>query len=290
VEERNLFMNEAEIQDRPVEDGAFALDLNDIAEAEKEEESLEATGEETPEPQTEEVSTPTEPKEEESKELDYTPFLERLSKDVKFMDEEIKINSLDEVKTLTQKGLNYDRLEQKLKEIENSDEMTYIREKAKEAGMNPKDYINALKDFEKRQQEEQERSQYYELIEKGISEDLAKSIIENNRLAREYQQDKARKQEEEKLAQEKAKKDAEYDEFVREFPDVDIKKIPSEVLEESKKTSLTNAYTKYLYKQTLKENELLKQNKLNSQKAPVSGVSEHGGVVVDNDPFLKVFK
>ena len=62
--------------------------------------------EDTTEPVAEE-STPEE-------ELDYTPLLEELSKKIKYKDEEIKINDLDEVVKNYQKGLNYDTLKDKL--------------------------------------------------------------------------------------------------------------------------------------------------------------------------------
>ena len=286
-------MNKAENQVRPNEDDAFALDMSDFQDNEEldiQDASLEDTKQTDGEPtENNEQEKPvenveTEPKEEE---LDFTPFLDKLSKDIKYMDEDIKIGSVDEIKTLAQKGLNHDRLQEKLNSLENSDELQYIREQAKKFGLTTTEYIKEVKEFEKIQQEEQDKKEYQELIDNGVSEDLAKKVIENNKIAREWQQDKAKRKEEDEKKAEQLKKDAEYDEFLKLYPNVDVKSIPKEVLVASEKIGLTTAYTKYHNEQLTKEIAQLKQNKQNEEKAPVKGVSEHGGVVIEHDDFLK---
>ena len=283
-------MNEAKNQVRPNEEEAFALDMSDFQEQEDLDIQDASLGDTK---QTEEIAAETngnvENVDNDSKdeELDFAPFLIKLSENIKFMDEEVKIESLDEIKNLAQKGLNHDRLQEKLNNLESSEELQYIRSKAKEFGMTTSEYIKAVKDFEKQQQEEQDKNEYQELIDTGVSEDLAKRIIENNKIAREYQQEKATKKEEDEKKAEQSKKDAEYDEFLKLYPNVDVKQIPKEVLVASEKLGLATAYTKYHNEQLEKELTQLKQNKQNEEKAPVKGVSEHGGVVVENDDFLK---
>ena len=277
-------MNEAEIQSTPVEDGAneLSFEVEELKDFEKES----STEEETSEPQGEEVSTPAETKEE-AQEIDYKPLLEKLSKNIKYMDEEIKIDSIDEVIEKYQKGLNHDRLQEKLNSIENSEELTYIRDKAKEAGMKTTDYIKAVKEYEEQQDKINEQNQYDELIEKGVSPDLAKTIIENNKLAKEYQKDKAKRAEEEKAQLEKQKKDAEYDAFVKAYPSIDVKTIPAEVIKKSGEIGLLTAYTMYRNEQLENQINIVKTNKENEAKSPVKGTTEHGGVVnAKKDDFL----
>lgn len=279
--EKGIFMNEAEIKDTPVEDGAL-FDIKDFQAEEEMEESVEAV-EDTTEPTTEEVSTPTETNEE-----DYSKLLEKLSGKIKYMDQDVKIESVDDLIKNYQKGLDYDRKTEKLNEIENSEELTYLKEKAKESGMTTKDYIKAIKDYEVEQAKKQEETELQEMIESGVAEHIARKVIETNRIAKELQQEKAKIAEEKRIVEENKKKEAENEEFLNAFPNVDIKSIPAEVFKDAEKSNLLTAYTKYQNQQLLKEIELLKQNKKNEDSSPIKGTTEHGGVVVEKtDDFLK---
>lgn len=276
-------MNEAEIKNRPVNDEAL-FDLEDLKAAEAEEDEIEVV-EDTTEPSAEEVGTPTENKEQE---VDYKPLLDKLSKDIKYMDQEVKIESVEDLIKNYQKGLDYDRKVEKLNEIENSEENLYIKEKAKESGMTPKDYIKAIKDYEIQQAKEQEETEIRDMIDNGVSENIARKVVETNRLAKELQQEKLKIAEEKKNAEEVAKKNAENDLFLQTYPDVDIKSIPKEVFLEAEKSNLITAYTKYQNQQLVREIELLKQNKKNEESSPIKGTTEHGGVVMEKeDDFLK---
>ena len=276
-------MNEAEIKDKPVNDEAL-FSMEDLEAQEALDNDTDIV-EDTTEPTTEEVGTPAENKEEE---VDYSPLLEKLSKNIKYMDEEIKIENIDELIKNYQKGLDYDRKVEKLNEIENSEENTYIKEKAKEAGMTPKDYIKALKDYEVQQTKQQEEAEVNEMVESGVAETIARKVVETNRLAKELNQEKLKLAEEKKNAEEVAKKNAENDLFLQTYPDVDIKSIPKEVFLEAEKSNLITAYTKYQNQQLVREIELLKQNKKNEESSPIKGTTEHGGVVMEKeDDFLK---
>ena len=274
-------MNEAEIKDKPVEDGAL-FNINDFKAEEEREEDIESVGE-TTEPTKEEVSTPAETKEE-----DYSKLLESLSGKIKYMDQEIKIDSVDDLIKNVQKGLDYDRKTEKLNEIENSEELTYLKEKAKESGMTTKDYIKAIKDYEEHQAKKQEETELQEMIDNGVAEHIARKVIETNKIAKELQQEKLRIAEEKRIVEDAKKKEAENEEFLEAYPSVDIKTIPVEVFKEAEKSNLLTAYTKYHNQQLLKEIELLKQNKKNEESSPIKGTTEHGGVVVEKtDDFLK---
>ena len=285
-------MNEAEIENKPVEDEAL-LDFNDIKEAEEEEVVLF-------EEDTEEVSNDTEvsqnsdetesiPAEEvKEEEVDFKPLLDKLSKNIKYMDKEITVESLEDVIEKYQKGLDYDRKTDKIKELENSEEMEYIKSKAKESGMSTQDYIKALKDYEIKQQEQQEETELEEMIENGVAEHIAKKVIETNRLAKELQAERLKLQEAEKTKELQAKKEAENQEFLRNYPDVDIKSIPKEVFADAEKIGLLSAYARYENNKLKKELEVLKQNQNNKESSPIKGTTEHGGVVIEKqDDFLK---
>lgn len=272
-------MNEAEIKDIPVEDEAL-VDANDLVEAQDdaelnmfETEDVEETSDETVE---------------EPKEVDFKPLLDKLSQNVKYMDKEITIESLEDVIEKYQKGLDYDRKTAKITELENSDEVQYIKSKAKESGMTTQEYIKAIKEYEVKQQEAEEQQELEEMIENGVAEHIAKKVIETNRVAKEIQQEKARLQEESKTKEIQSKKDAENEEFLRNYPNVDIKAIPKEVFAEAEKIGLISAYARFENNKLKSELEVLKQNKTNKESSPVKGTTEHGGVVIEKeDDFLK---
>jgi len=273
-------MNEAENQVIPNEADAILIDASDFIDNDDEDKE---TGE-TVAPATEEVSTPAETKEQE---VDYAPLLNKLKENVKYMDQEVVIDSVDDVIKNYQKGLDYDRKSKKIEELENSDEMIYIREKSKENGMTPAEYIKALKDYEVTQAKEQEEAEVNEMVENGVAETIARKVIETNRMAKELAQEKLNiKNQQDELAKSKAK-EAENDLFLQAYPNIDVKTIPKEVFVDAEKSNLLTAYTKYENEQLKKQLALLKQNESNEKSSPVKGTTEHGGVVVEKqDDFL----
>jgi len=275
--------NETENQNTPVEEEVLEVDMSDFNDDDDDDSSLE----DTKQPTDEEVSTPAEPTEEE---VDFTPLLNKLSKDIKYMDEEIVIDSLDDVKTNYQKGLDYDKKVKKLDELENSKMTTYLRNKAKESGMSEDDYIDTLEQMEVNQTKDQEQQEINEMIENGVAEHIAKKVIETNRVAKELKTEQLKLKEQQKLADVRATKDAENNTFLETYPDVNVKDIPKEVFKEAENSSLLTAYTRYQNKQLAKEIEILKQNKTNDKTSPVESTTKHGGVVVEKeDPFLTGF-
>lgn len=258
-------MNETEVENRPVDnDEVLELDPNDFIDEEEEEES--STVEDTTEPVAEEVDTPVE-----NEELDYTPLLEELSKKIKYKDEEIKINDLDEVVRNIQKGLNYDTLQDKL---ENNKSIKLIERLAKESDMTPEDYVEYVVRTE-------EQNKLNELVEKGLSDEEAKEVLEAKKIKQQMQLEKEQRKKEQKAKEEADKRDKDNEEFIKAFPDV--KEIPKEVLLNAEKSSLKLAYTEYLLQQANKEIEQLKVK----EKTPVTSVTEHGSVTKEKkDDFL----
>lgn len=227
--------------------------------------------------------------EETTKEVDYTPFLKTISEKAKFNHEPVNVESLDDVITNFQKGLNYDKLKTQLDEISSSEELSYLKEKAEENGMTTKEFIKLVKEQEKAQKDAEYERQYNELLDSGISEELVKELVENSRKAKELEREmnKLKLQEQEK-AQESAK-NQKYEEFLKAYPDVKVDELPKEVVLAN---DIKTAYVEYQNKELLKQIEILKQNQEIAKKNPVRGVSEHGGTTVSqksNDPFLMGF-
>lgn len=270
-------MNEALVVDKPVEDEALIIDPNDLG--------INDTAEDTAEPTTEEVVTPNETKEEE---LDFTPLLDKLSKEVKYMDEEVKIEDVDFLRNTFQKGLDYDRKVEKLNELENSEELTYIKAKSKEAGMTPTEYIKAIKDYEEQQAKQQEEAEIDEMVENGVAENIARKVIETNRVAKELEAEKLRIRQEQEALQKQKQKDQENTDFLRAYPEVNVKDIPKEVFVEAEKIGLLGAYARYENAKLKQELELAKQNQKNEKTSLVKSVTEHGGLDLEiEDDFLK---
>lgn len=279
-------MNEAENQNKPVEEEAL-FNMEDIKDVESEDESIELV-EDTTKPKTDEVGTPTET---EVKDVDYSPLLSELSKNIKYMDKEITVTDIKDVITNYQKGLDYDRKIEKINEIENSEENIYLKEKAKENGMTTKEYIQALKDYEIQHEKQQDEEKFNEMVNNGVSETIAREVIETGKARKEFEKKQKQLEEKEKLIAEKERKDTEDAIFLQTYPDVDVKTIPKEVFKEAEKSNLLTAYTKYQNDELKKELELLKQNNKNKESSPIKGTTEHGGVVVEpKDDFLRGFE
>jgi hypothetical protein len=150
--------------------------------------------------------------------------------------------------------------------------------------MTPQEYIEAVK-----QQQEQERIN--QLVEQGISEEIAQELLENRKFREQFDAEKKAKAEEEK-------KNADYNEFFdyyreangRDFvPNQDT--IPQSVWDATEKgVPLKFAYMMHENSQLRNQLTTLKQNESNAKKAPVGSVTAHGGNQIESeDDFLAGF-
>ena len=230
----------------------------------------------------------TEPKEE-SKEEDvdnYKPFLDELSKKVKYNKESVNVESMDDVISNYQKGLNYDKLQEKLSNLENSRAMSYITNKAEELGMSVDEYMEQVEQYEKEQQKQRDQEKLEEMISSGVPEDVAKEVIATSQLRKELQAEKNKLAKEKKQKEEQESKDKEYAEFIKEFPDVKAEDIPKDVFLNAQNSSLKEAYMKYQLEEQKKQIEILKKNNSNSSST-VGSTTEFGGKdSKPTDPFL----
>lgn len=237
-----------------------------------------------------EDSEPSETQEKDEKEVDFKPFLDALSKMVKYNKENVTIESIDDLVNGFQKGLNYDKKVQELENLQNSEGLKYIKEKADEMGITTDEYIHRVKDYEKQQEEERNQERLEEMVESGVPEDLAREVLATAELRRQLQEkeNQLRKQEEESKKKEKENK--EYEEFLKNFPDVNPEDIPKEVFEEAVNSNLSSAYMKYKLKDLETQLKVAKQNEENAAST-VGGVTETGTTHENhvNDPFLDGF-
>lgn len=237
-----------------------------------------------------ENSEPSETQEKDEKEVDFKPFLDALSKMVKYNKENVTIESVDDLVNGFQKGLNYDKKVQELENLQNSEGLKYIKEKADEMGITTEEYIRRVKDYEKQQEEERNQERLEEMVESGVPEDLAREVLATAELRRQLQEkeNQLRKQEEESKKKEKENK--EYEEFLKNFPDVNPEDIPKEVFEEAANSNLSSAYMKYKLKDLETQLKVAKQNEENAAST-VGGVTETGTTHENhaNDPFLDGF-
>lgn len=229
----------------------------------------------------------TEPKEE-SKE-DFKSLLDELSKKVKYNKESVQIDSIDDVVNNYQKGLNYDKLVEKLTNLENSKAMSYINNKAEQLGMSVDEYMDQVENYEKEQEKAREQERLEDMIANGVPEDVAKEVIATSQLRKELQAEKNKLEKEKKEKEDKESKDKEYADFIKEFPDVDADKIPKEVFADAENSSLREAYMKYQLEEQRKQIEILKKQNEN-QASSVGSTTEFGGKEnKSSDPFLDGF-
>lgn len=219
----------------------------------------------------------------------FKSLLDELSKKVKYNKESVQIDSIDDVINNYQKGLNYDKLQEKLNNLENSKAMSYITNKADQLGMTVDEYMEQVENYEKEQEKQREQERLEDMIANGVPEDVAKEVIATSQLRKELQAEKNQLEKEKKEKQDKESKDKEYADFIKEFPDVDADKIPKEVFAEAENSSLREAYMKYQLEEQRKQIEILKKNNSN-QASSIGSTTEFGGKESKSaDPFLDGF-
>lgn len=191
---------------------------------------------------------------------------------VKFNHEERELG-LDEAAIYAQKGMNYDKMEERVRAFEADRAKT--ERLAKNLG-----YDSAEEMIEAAEQNYINR-QIRELVEEGNTESMAKFLVEQ-RMAKAAEAEAARasspvgtpnQQQSQAPAMSDARR-AELDEFVKAFPGVT--KLPDEVIEANRngvrlKTAYENYQLKQKYDEQQKQLNILKQNQSAAARAPVTG-------------------
>jgi hypothetical protein len=171
-------------------------------------------------------------------------------------------------------------VQERLQSLESDPRLTFVEELAQREGMTTEEFITAFR-------ERQEQQQINELIQNNIPEEYAKEMIENRKFREQFQS-------KEKEQQEQQKQQAELTEFLGYFKqangrDFDSQKdaIPPEVLEANQNgVPLKFAFMEHHNNQLQQQLKIMKQNKENTQRAPVGSVTQHGSTeTASKDPF-----
>lgn len=222
---------------------------------------------ETNETKTEtEAETEVEAETEAKAEDDYTKLLELVNQKAKYNHEPVQFKDLDELVLTAQKGLNHDKLQKRIAELQEDEALKYLNEKAKEAGLTRAEYIKQVQDYEN-------QIEIKNLVDSGYLEEDAKAIIEARNIKNEQtRKEKAAKEAEEKELQAKAEKDKEYEDFLEAHPDIKVSEIPKEVLASDKPLSI--AFIEYENKQLKEKLKQIEQNQKNASSSVVKTSSE----------------
>ena len=234
-----------------------------------EEETVEQETAEVNEVKTEETKVEEEKQTEEAKVDEPAQTLK-----VKYLKEERELSMEDAIK-YAQLGLNEERLSNKYKaELDGlQDTKNIIAELAKLNNISEAEAIQNLRDnIEKAKIEEIKANS-------DIPDEVAKELLEARRIKAEYA---------EKQKAEESNK--EFTDFVKDYPNVKAEEIPQEVWETQKQgVPLKYAYQSYLLGQMMKENQILKQNASNSEKANIPATTANIGKVEVKDDFMAGF-
>lgn len=279
----NEVENNTPVVDTEVSDDDFFSDVsNEVIE-----ESSTETEKEEPE-----SSTPNETgdKKEESVEVDYKPLLEALSKKVKYNGESVNIESIDDLVTNFQKGLNYDKKQEQYENLQNSKVEQYVSKKAKELGMSVDEYIDQVEKYERDQEKAKEKARLEEMINNGVPEDVAKEVIATSQLRKQLQEKENALKEQEERTKAENDKNKQYADFVEKFPNVKPEDIPKEVFENAQSSNLVSAYKDWLIKDLETKLQIKEQNEKN-EKSAIGSVTETGTTQKQKaiDPFLEGF-
>jgi hypothetical protein len=200
---------------------------------------------------------------------------------VKYNKEEKQL-TLDEMTRYAQMGMNYDKVQGQLQELQNDPGRLFLQELAKENGFdNPNDFISNFRAM-------QEQAKLDELIQQNIPEQYAREMIENQKFREQYQKEQEQIQAQQQEQQQYVGLFEAFKEVnERDFdPNKDI--IPDEVFElaRTENVPLKFAYKDFAYKQLKQQSSIYKQNEQNLKRNVVNSTTQHGnGGNQSTDPF-----
>ena len=202
-------------------------------------------------------------------------FLEYLnSKDIIYNGEKVTVKDFDELINNLQKGLNYDKVKNRNENNENV-VMEYIESKAKEAGLSVEQYIKDVKEYELQMKKEKEENDLKELISSGLSEQVAREVLETRALRTYLKQEKEAIEQQKENQRLEKERDKEYEDFLKAYPDIKAAEIPAEVFEAAKEgTTLLNAYRAYENKLLKEKIKQIEQNNKNASSSVVISTSQ----------------
>jgi hypothetical protein len=190
---------------------------------------------------------------------------------------EEKEYSLDDVVPLAQKGLNYDKLQERLEALQADPRLgnyDRVHQLAEMYEMSDADMLDAL------------YNQYFETTaeKQGLT---VEQIKKDHELTQKERNIKAKEDALTKSDSEKAM----YTNFLKQFPDIKPEDIKPETWQKVEQgMDLTTAYVEQRNHDLESRMKILEQNVTNTKKAPVAGVTTHGSAeITSTDPFEEGF-
>jgi hypothetical protein len=211
-------------------------------------------------------------------ETDYSPFLKALSEKAKFNHQPVEIKSIDDVVANYQKGMNYDKLQEKLNAIQNDPRLgkfDKVVEAGKLLGYQTEDELIEM--LFNTYYESQAQTQG--LTPEQIKKDYELTQRENAQTAKE------------KHAQQTQQRDETYNRFFQAYPNVQVKDIKPETWAKVRAgVDLVAAFAEQRNQELEAKLRIQEQNKKNESRAPVGGTTNHGaGEPGVKDPFIEGF-
>lgn len=234
----------------------------------------------------EEVNESEEPEEEEEVETETQESEEdTFSLDIRYNGQNQTLNR-EQATTLAQKGMNYDKINEKLQQALNNPVLKVLERNAAKAGMSVEDYANRMAQFQDTMNIQQ-IAREFKAQNPDVSDDVAAKYaneVYKNKLA-----DIERKDAEKAKQAEQAEQNqliAELQVFRTRFPDVDIENLPNEVVDDiNSGTPLLEAWLSY-------ENAQLRNRLANSEtnaknkRTSAGSLSENTGGT-ETDAFIQ---
>lgn len=256
-----------------------------------EEESIPTETSETTEEKVDTAEVSEEPKEEVKEGTDESKLLELLKDKIKYNGESVKVQSLEDLITNYQKGLNYDKLKTKNDAVDSSNNkvLEYISNKAKSLNMSNEEYIAKVQEYEENQLKEKQENEIKEMTKNGVPEEVAREVIETRLYREQLKKEKAEFESLKSKEQAEREKEKALTDFLSAYPDIDVTTIPKEVFAEAEKSSLLDAYRKYENSQLKEKIKILEQNQKNASNSVVTSVNDTGAVNENKDAFILGF-
>lgn len=197
---------------------------------------------------------------------------------IKYNHEEKEL-SIDEAAPYVQKGMHYDKIEGTVKEA---------NKLAKEMG------FTSMNEMISSMRENYINAKVQDLVDDGVHEAVARKLVTDDlreaesRQAAEEAEAEAKRAADEQTRVAKAR-DEDVSAFVKAYPGVTV--LPEEVkAANANGIPLVVAYAQYQARQAQIELQQLKQNQNTASRAPVGGVTKHGGIADQaSDPFMDGF-
>jgi hypothetical protein len=208
---------------------------------------------------------------------------EQLRFKVKYNHEEQELG-YDEAVPLIQKGMNYDKLQERIGQLESDPRMSFVEELANEQGMDVNEYLEAFRNH-------REESKLQELVQQNIPEEYAREMLESRKYR---EQQKA----EQKTKEEEATKNKDFGEFFEYFKQANDRdfnsttdKIPQEVWDlNAQGVPIKFAYMQHHSNELRNQLKTLKQNEQNTKRAPIGSLTTYGGDEQSSeDAFMRGF-